>query len=126
MPAMEILIATAAIREAILDPEKFAAIRDLIAEGRSQYGMQTFDQSLFDLYSNDLITFDEALAQCSNPDEFKLRVRGILSAAEMTKLEMEEKKKAAEETLKMEGKRDIDIEPDEGPFGETGGSIVRF
>jgi len=126
VPAMEILIATAAIREAILDPEKFAAIRDLIAEGRSQYGMQTFDQSLFDLYSNDLITFDEALAQCSNPDEFKLRVRGILSAAEMTKLEMEEKKKAAEETLKMEGKRDIDIEPDEGPFGETGGSIVRF
>ena len=51
--------------------------------------MQTFDQSLFDLYQRNLITLEEALAQCSNPDEFKLRIRGILSAAEMTKLEME-------------------------------------
>jgi len=127
VPAMEILIATAAIREAILEPEKFAAIRDLISEGRSQYGMQTFDQSLFDLYSNDLITFEEALAQCSNPDEFKLRVRGILSAAEMTKLEMEEKKRAVEQAKSTEPKSDpFGIEIDEEPFGETKGSIVRF
>ena len=86
--------------------------------------MQTFDQSLFDLYSSDLITFEEALAQCSNPDEFKLRVRGILSAAEMTKLEMEEKKKAVEQAKTIEPKKDllglgIDIE-------NPGDQIVEF
>ncbi len=128
VPAMEILITTAAIREAILEPEKFAAIRDLISEGRSQYGMQTFDQSLFDLYSNDLITFDEALAQCSNPDEFKLRVRGILSAAEMTKIELEEKKKAVEK-VKGEtaggGSPGIDLF-DESREEDKKSSIVRF
>ena len=89
VPAMEILIATPAVREAILIPEKFKTLRTLIAEGYAQYGMQTFDQSLFDLYKRELITLEEAMAQCSNPDEFKLRIRGILSAAEMTKLEME-------------------------------------
>ncbi len=89
VPAMEILIATPAVREAILVPEKFRTLRTLIAEGYAQYGMQTFDQSLFDLYKRELITLEEALAQCSNPDEFKLRIRGILSAAEMTKIEME-------------------------------------
>ncbi len=89
VPALEILIATPAVREAILVPEKFKTLRTLIAEGYTQYGMQTFDQSLFDLYQRELITLEEALAQCSNPDEFKLRIRGILSAAEMTKLEME-------------------------------------
>jgi len=92
VPAMEILIASPAVREAILVPEKFKTLRTLIAEGYSQYGMQTFDQSLFDLYQRGLITLEEALAQCSNPDEFKLKIRGILSAAEMTKLEMEEAK----------------------------------
>ena len=127
VPAMEILIATAAIREAILEPEKFAAIRDLIAEGKSQYGMQTFDQSLFELYKSDLITFEEALAQCSRPDEFKLKVRGILSAAEMTKLEMEKKSKEAEKVISSDPfGSGIDVE--DKPFGGTGskGSIVRF
>ncbi len=89
VPATEILIATPAIREAILVPEKFKTIRSLMAEGYSQHGMQTFDQSLFDLYQRGLITLEEALLQCSNPDEFRLRIRGILSAAEMTKLELE-------------------------------------
>jgi len=106
VPAMEILIATPAVREAILIPEKFKTMRTLISEGYAQYGMQTFDQSLFDLYQRNLITLEEALAQCSNPDEFKLRIRGILSAAEMTKLEMErveEEDRGSERTkLKIE------------------------
>jgi len=55
-------------------------IHDAIAAGTSQYGMQTFDQSLFDLYSKQLITLDEALARASNADEFKLRIQGIRSA----------------------------------------------
>ena len=54
-------------------------IHDAIAAGTSQYGMQTFDQSLFDLYSRSLVTYDEALLRASNPDDFKLRVRASVS-----------------------------------------------
>src|SRR5437660_2266013 len=61
----------------------------LIAAGTSQYGMQTFDQSLFDLYSKQLITIDEALARASNADEFKLRIQGIRSASDAAREEME-------------------------------------
>jgi len=50
--------------------------------------MQTFDQSLFDLYSKQLITLDEALARASNADEFKLRIQGIRSAADSAREEM--------------------------------------
>ena len=108
VPALEILISTPAVREAILIPEKFKTLRTLISEGYAQYGMQTFDQSLFDLYQKGLITLEEALAQCSNPDEFKLRIRGILSAAEMTKLEMEEK--TEKEESGMRGRTKLKIE----------------
>jgi twitching motility protein PilT len=106
VPAVEILVSTPAVREAILIPEKFKTLRSLIEEGYSQYGMQTFDQSLFDLYQKDLITIEEALAKCSNPDEFKLRMRGIVTAAEMSKLELEEKK----ETYKEKQKQHMEIE----------------
>jgi Tfp pilus assembly ATPase PilU len=55
-------------------------IREAIAAGTSQYGMQTFDQSLFHLLQSRLITQEEALHNASNPDEFKMRVQGIYSA----------------------------------------------
>jgi len=57
-------------------------IRDAIAAGTSQFGMQTFDQSLFDLYTKNLITLDEALLRASNADEFKLRIQGVRSASD--------------------------------------------
>jgi twitching motility protein PilT len=50
--------------------------------------MQTFDQSLFDLYSKQLVTLDEALARASNADEFKLRIQGIRSAGDSAREEM--------------------------------------
>lgn len=105
VPAVEILVSTPAVREAILIPERFKFLRTLISEGYSQYGMQTFDQSLFNLYQGGLITLEEALAQCSNPDEFKLRIRGILSTAEMTRLEME---MGSEEEKEPKGKLRIE------------------
>ena len=55
-------------------------IREAIAAGASQYGMQTFDQSLFHLVQSGLITMEEALHNATNADEFKMRVSGILSA----------------------------------------------
>ncbi len=61
----------------------------LLAAGTSQYGMQTFDQSLFDLYSRNLITYEEALLRASNPDEFKLRIQGIRSASDAAREDME-------------------------------------
>src|SRR5262249_57726336 len=50
VPAVEVMINTAYIRECILVPEKTRSIRDAISAGTSQYGMQTFDQALLDLF----------------------------------------------------------------------------
>src|SRR5215217_1311342 len=79
VPAVEVLISTPLIRDYILHEEKTASIRDVIAAGTSQYGMQTFDQSLFRLLHAGLITQEEALHNATNADEFKMRVSGIYS-----------------------------------------------
>ncbi len=89
VPACEVMISTAYIRDCIINPDKTRLIHDAIAAGTSQYGMQTFDQSLFDLYSKQLITLDEALSRSSNPDEFKLRIQGVRSASDSAREEME-------------------------------------
>jgi twitching motility protein PilT len=89
VPAVEVLITTEYIRDCIINPEKTRLIHDAIAAGTSQYGMQTFDQSLYDLYSQGLITLDEALVNSSNPDEFKLRIAGIRTTADAAREEME-------------------------------------
>ncbi len=88
-PAVEVLVATEYIRDCIINPDKTRLIHDAIAAGTSQYSMQTFDQSLHDLYTQGLITLDEALTNSSNPDEFKLRIAGISSTAEAARQEME-------------------------------------
>jgi twitching motility protein PilT len=89
VPAVEVMIATAYIRDCIINPDKTRLIHDAIAAGTSQYGMQTFDQSLFDLYTRELITYEEALMRASNPDDFKLRIQGIRSASDSAREEME-------------------------------------
>jgi twitching motility protein PilT len=82
-PAVEIMVATETIRECIVDPDKTRRVTELIAAGQSQYGMQTFDQSLYDLYRRELITIEEALKWATNPQDFMLRVKGIQSTSEM-------------------------------------------
>jgi len=89
VPAAEVLVSTGLIRDYIINEEKTSLIRDAIAAGTSQYGMQTFDQSLFTLHQSGLITMEEALRGASNPDEFRLRVAGIRSASDQAKEEME-------------------------------------
>jgi len=89
VPAVEVLIATEYIRDCIINADKTRLIHDAIAAGVSQYGMQTFDQSLYDLYTQGLITLDEALVNSSNPDEFKLRIAGIRSTGDAAREEME-------------------------------------
>lgn len=82
VPALEIMINSAAIRDCIMVPEKTVDIPELMAAGQVQYGMQTFDQSIMKHYKNGLITFEEAMAAASNPDDFDLRLRGITGAAD--------------------------------------------
>ncbi|MFN2454333.1 MAG: type IV pilus twitching motility protein PilT [Pyrinomonadaceae bacterium] len=89
VPAVEIMVSTGLIRDCIINEEKTSLIRDAIAAGTSQYGMQTFDQSLFHLHQSGLITIEEAIRGASNPDEFRLRISGIHSAADQAKEEME-------------------------------------
>ncbi|HWO88131.1 MAG TPA: PilT/PilU family type 4a pilus ATPase [Gemmatimonadales bacterium] len=73
--ALEVMIVTAAIRDLIVDPARTAEIRDYIAEGREQYGMQTFDQHLMDLVQQDLVEYSTAAANASNPSDFELQMR---------------------------------------------------
>jgi twitching motility protein PilT len=82
VPALEILINTGAIRECILDPEKTADFPELMEQGGAQYGMQTFDQSIMSLYKQGMISFEEAMSQATNPDDFDLRVRGLTGTAD--------------------------------------------
>ncbi len=88
VPAVEVLIATAFIRDCIVDKEKTHLIQGAIAQGTSQYGMQTFDQSIFRLFEQQLVTYDEALRWASNVDEFKLRVQGISTTADLSRDQM--------------------------------------
>jgi twitching motility protein PilT len=89
VPAVEVLISTPLIRDYILNEDKTSQIRDAIAAGTSQYGMQTFDQSLFYLYQSGLVTLEEALRNSTNPDEFRLRLAGISNTSSQAKVEME-------------------------------------
>ncbi len=89
IPAVEVMISTPLIRDYILHEDKTSQVRDVIGAGTSQYGMQTFDQSLFYLYQSELISLEEALRGSTNPDEFRLRLAGIQNTTAQAKEEME-------------------------------------
>jgi twitching motility protein PilT len=84
VPACEVLINTAAVRDNIRDAEKALNIPDLIKEGTVQYGMQSFDQSLMVWYQQGAISYDSALFYSSNPSEFALRLSGIEGSSDRT------------------------------------------
>ena len=77
VPAVEVMRVTPFIRECIIDPTRTTEIRDAIAGGTSQYGMQTFDQSIYGLLKRGLVTEAEALRWVTNADEFRLRLQGV-------------------------------------------------
>ncbi len=107
VPAVEVLISTPYIRDCIENKDKTKYIREQIALGTSQYGMQTFDQSLYQLYKSGLITLDEAMRRASNPDEFKLKIQGVQFTADIARDQMDE-------SLEMPG--DSDLMGSESPF----------
>ena len=75
--ATEVMLVTATIRDAMLDKDRVSEIPDLIAEGREQYGSQTFDQHLMDLVHEDQVTFETAMAAATNPADFELKMRTL-------------------------------------------------
>ena len=87
-PAVEVLISTAFIRDCVMDKEKTHLIHGAIAQGTSQYGMQTFDQSIFFLFQHGQVSYEEALRWASNVDEFKLRVQGITTTSDISRDQM--------------------------------------
>ncbi len=77
VPACEVMINTPRVRELIEDPKLTSDIHQAIEEGAAAYGMQSFDQSLFDLLHRDLISYEEALLQCTRPEEFRIKYEGF-------------------------------------------------
>jgi twitching motility protein PilT len=110
VPGAEVLISTAYIRECIENKEKTKYIREQIALGTSQYGMQTFDQSLYQLYKSGLITLDEALKRATNPDEFRLKIQGVQFTADISREEMESSLQMPTENDFMGGGLQFDVE----------------
>jgi len=82
VPAVEVMVSTPTIREFILNPDKVPMIQSAIAEGVTQYGMQTFDQSVLQLLRDGLISEEEALKNCTNPNELQLKLKGISAASD--------------------------------------------
>ena len=83
VPAVEVLVATETVKACIEDKDRTKGLKDVIAQGTSQYGMQTFDQSLYFLIQQGLITVEEALKRATNVGEFKLRLEGIASTSDI-------------------------------------------
>ncbi len=81
VPAVEILVSTARVRECIIDKTKTTELLDTIEKGRETYGTQSFDQSLLDLIEKGLITYEEALKHCRNEVDFSLKYKGLSKAS---------------------------------------------
>jgi twitching motility protein PilT len=107
VPAVEVLVSTARVRECIVEKDKTNEIPDAIAKGVTSYGMQSFDQSLMFLLKEGLITYEEALKHCTNPDDFALRVKGILATSDTTweDFEVLEKEKEKEKEKEADKKK---------------------
>jgi twitching motility protein PilT len=99
VPAVEILVSTARIRECISDKERAKEINDAIAKGFTTYGMQTFDQSLMAHVKRGLISYEEALLHVANPDDFALRFKGVSGTSDSTWDDFEKDEPATEPDL---------------------------
>lgn len=108
VPACEVMINTSRVKELIEDPDRTREIHEAILAGHISYGMQTFDQSLMSLFTQKLISYEEALKQSTNPDDFALRVKGVSSTSDSSWNDFE-----------MSGESD---ETNDGQAGKNGSS----
>ena len=102
VPAVEVMLNTPFISECIQNKEKIGEIINAISSGVSEYGMQTFDQSLYYLYSKEYITFEQGMQYSTSPNDFKLRVLGIRSSSDIARDEMEKSIGEIEQKLPSE------------------------
>jgi twitching motility protein PilT len=75
--ANEILVANASVRDIVLKADSFLGLHGVIANGGDTYGMQSFDDSLLQLYHDGVVSKDEALAQATRRDDLMLKIRGV-------------------------------------------------
>jgi twitching motility protein PilT len=102
VPAVEVMVSTGLIKECIRIPERQRELRDVIARGFTTYGMQTFDQSLMQLWKDELITFEEALGQASNAEDFALKARGIDSTSDQRWDDFDRDEEVGAESIKVD------------------------
>jgi twitching motility protein PilT len=112
VPAVEVMLTTAAIQEYLLSPEKTLLIKSAIQEGAQQYGMQTFDQSLMHLFTQGLITYEDAIFNSSNPSELELRIKGIHASSDHSWEAFEQKGR-----MGADGRPEFFKETEKGPEG---------
>jgi len=108
VPAVEVMLNTPYVAECIRDRDKTVLIRDAIASGVSQYGMQTFDQSIYQLYKDGYVSYEQGLRYSSSPDNFKLRVMGIRSTLDVALEDMEKEMSKIDREEKTDKKFDDD------------------
>ncbi len=82
IPAVEVLRNTDFVRSIVEQPERIKEIKNALETGYSQYGMQSFDRSIYGHYTHGLISEDDALANATSPEDLRLRIRGIVSSTE--------------------------------------------
>ena len=75
--AAEILLMTPLVRDVLGDPGRLAEIRQTLADGRAEFGTQTFDQNLADLVISGQVAFEVALTLATNSLDFELQLRGL-------------------------------------------------
>jgi twitching motility protein PilT len=125
VPAVEVMVSTARVKECIIEKDKTNEINDAISKGYTSYGMQSFDQSLMFLMQENLITYEEALKHCTNPDDFALRVKGILASSDVSWEDFEhfeKQKEEAKEEAKVEEKKVKFGKPIDPRIREGGGT----
>ena len=110
VPAVEILVASARVRECIADPEMTKELNDAIAKGFTTYGMQSFDQSLMQHVKAGRVSYEEALQHVSNADDFALRFKGISGTSDSSWDDFD--KEQAEKAIELDEKVDDDLKID--------------
>ena len=111
VPAIEVMINTPYISECIHDRDKTGTIRDAIASGVSQYKMQTFDQSIYQLYRDGYISYEQGMIFSTSPDNFKLRVMGIQSTLDVAMEDMEKEMSKIDRIEAQEKTKKEELEP---------------
>lgn len=82
VPAIEVMIATGTVKEFLADPARSQLIKNVIEESTTEYGMQSFDQSLLAWYNKGVITLEEALRFASSPTALQIKAKGIETSSE--------------------------------------------